>query len=242
MQRGRTGEIDAQRRLAHGGAPCHDHHLAGLQALGHVVDIAETRRHAGFQVAVLQLVELFERIVHHRADGLVVLLDASGTHLVDLGLREVHHVFGLRAFRRVAELRDLGAGRDHVAQYRPLMHDLGIVRGVCGGRHERDERVQIVGAAHLVEVSVLHQLVGDDHHIDVLRVREQVDDRLVYRLVLRLVEVGDVDHLADLADGVLAQQHAAEHRHLRLVVVRRHAVEHGVTPRRPRVALHIRAT
>ena len=42
MQRGRTGEIDAQRRLAHGGAPFTTTIPAGLQALGHVVDIAET--------------------------------------------------------------------------------------------------------------------------------------------------------------------------------------------------------
>ena len=122
------------------------------------------------------------------------------------------------------------------------MHDVGVIRGVCGGRNRCDQAVQIVGATHFFQIAFGEQLVGHQHGVDRLGGREQFDDRFVHGLVAWLVEVGHVDHLRYFADGVLAQQHAAEHRHLRLVVVRRHAVEHGVAPRRPRVALHIRAT
>ena len=105
------------------------------------------------------------------------------------------------------------------------MHDFGVERGVGRRRHGCDERMQVVGAAHLVEVAVLHQLVGDKHGVHRLRCGEEVDDGLVDGLMLGLVEVGDLDHLADLADGVLAHQHAAQHRHLGVVIVRGYTVE-----------------
>ena len=43
--------------------------------------------------------------------------------------------------------------------------------------------------------------------------------------MLGLVEIGDVNGLRDLADGILTHQHAAEHGHFRVVIMRGHAVE-----------------
>ena len=235
----RAGEVDAERGLAHGRAACDDDHLTGLQALGQVVDVAEAGRHALIDQALLQLVDLVERIVHHRADGRVILAHPAHGHLVDLGLCEVDDILGLRAFGGVAELRDLGAGGDHVAQNGALMDDFGVIRGVGRGGYGGDERMQVVDAADLVEVAVLEQFVGDEHGVHRLRRGEQVDDGLVDGLMLGLVEVGDLDHLADFADGVLAHQHAAQHGHFRIVVMRGHAVEQGVPHRAASPAGHV---
>jgi hypothetical protein len=53
----------------------------------------------------------------------------------------------------------------------------------------------------------------------------QVDDDVEDRLVGRLVEVGRAHDLDDVGDGVLGQQHAAEHRLLGGDVLRRGALE-----------------
>ncbi len=228
MQRGRTREVDAERGLAHCRSSRDDDHLARLQAQRRLVDVAESGHHAFGDLAVLLPFDLVEGVGDDGADRRVILTHLAGRHLVDLGLGEVHDVFGLRAFRGVAELRDFGARGDDVAQDGALVHDVGVEGRVRRGRHGGDEAVQVVGAAHLFQIAVFEQLVGDEHGVDRLGRREQVDDRLVHGLVARLVEVGDVEHLRHLADGVLAHQHAAEHGHFRGVVVRRHAVEQRV--------------
>ena len=228
MQCRGTGEIHTECGLAHGRSACHDDHLAGLQALRHVVDVAEARRHASGHFAALQTVELVKRIGDDGADRRVVLPHFAGGHLIYFGLRQVDDVFGLRAFCGVAELCDFGAGRDHITQDGALMHDVGVIRGVCGGRNRCDQAVQIVGATHFFQIAFGEQLVGHQHGVDRLGGREQFDDRFVHGLVAWLVEVGHVDHLRYFADGVLAHQHAAQHRHFGGVVMRRHAVEQGV--------------
>ena len=53
--------------------------------------------------------------------------------------------------------------------------------------------------------------------------------------MLGLVEIGDVNGLRDLADGILTHQHAAEHGHFRVVIMRGHAVENRVAGRRRRL-------
>ena len=134
MQRCGAREINAERGLAHGRTACDDNHLTRLQALRHIIDIAEAGRHATLDLAVLQFVELVERVMDHRADGRIILTDLTDTHLVDLGLGHIHDVLGLRTFRRIAELRDFRTRRDHIAQNRSLMHDFGVICGVRGGR------------------------------------------------------------------------------------------------------------
>ena len=58
---------------------------------------------------------------------------------------------------------------------------------------------------------------------------------VIDRLMLGLVEIGDVNGLRDLADGILTHQHAAEHGHFRVVIMRGHAVENRVAGRRRRL-------
>ena len=228
VQRGGAGEVDAERGLTHGRTSCDDDHLSGLQALGHVVDVAESGRHALVDETLLQFVQLVERVVDHRADGGIVLTHLAHRHLVDLGLGEVNHVLGLRPLGGITELGDFGAGGDHIAQNGPLMDDFRVVHGIGGGRYGCDEAVQIVRAADLVEVAIRQQLVGHEHHVHRLTGGKQIDDRVIDRLMLGLVEIGDVNGLRDLADGILTHQHAAEHGHFRVVIVRGHAVENRV--------------
>ena len=147
------------------------------------------------------------------------------------------------SFGRVAELCDFGAGCDHIAQDGTLVDDVGIEGCVGCGRHGCDEAVQIVRAADLVEVAIRQQLVGHEHHVHRLTGGKQIDDRVIDRLMLGLVEIGDVNGLRDLADGILTHQHAAEHGHFRVVIVRGHSVENRVADRRRRLrAAPVRAT
>lgn len=236
VQRRSSREINAERGLTHGRSACNDDHLARLQALRHVVDVTESGWHAFGNLAVLQSVDLVEGIGDDGADRRVILPHFAGRHFVDFGLCQVDDVFGLGSFGGVAELCDFGAGCDHIAQDGTLVDDVGIEGCVGCGRHGCDEAVQIVGSPHFFEVAVFEQLVGHQHRVDGLRCGEQVDDGFVHGLVARLVEVGDVNHLRDFADGVFAHEHAAEHRHFGGVVMWRHTVEDGVANSRSRRA------
>ena len=46
------------------------------------------------------------------------------------------------------------------------MHDVGVIRGVCGGRNRCDQAVQIVGATHFFQIAFGEQLVGHQHGVD----------------------------------------------------------------------------
>ena len=163
--------------------------------------------------------------MHGGLHGGVVLAHAAGAHLVHLGLRHVDHILRLRAFGVIAELRDLCTRGDHAAQQRALVHNLRIIRGVRSRGHGGDERMQVVDATDLVEVSGVAQPVGHGDGVRGLGCGELANDRLVDRLVLRLIEVIHRNDLRNLANGVLAHEHTAKRRHLGVVVVRGDAVE-----------------
>ena len=95
MQRCGTGEVDAKRGFAHGRTSCDDDHLSGLQTLGYVINVSEAGRHALLDQTVLQFVQLVERVMHHRADGGIVLTDLAHGHLIDFGLGKIDHILGL---------------------------------------------------------------------------------------------------------------------------------------------------
>ena len=69
------------------------------------------------------------------------------------------------------------------------------------------------------------QLCGHRHRIRRLATAVQIEDRVVDVLVRRPVEVDGTQPLKHVGDGVLAQQHAAQHRHLGRVVLGRLATE-----------------
>jgi hypothetical protein len=65
------------------------------------------------------------------------------------------------------------------------------------------------------------QLGGDGDHVDRLAAAVEIDDRVVDGLVRRSVEVGTADHLGDVGDRVLRDQHRPEHGLLGCHVLRR---------------------
>jgi hypothetical protein len=150
--------------------------------------------------------------------------------IVDLGLGAVDHLVDVAALpggRAVAELDDPGAGLDQPAQGGPLGDDLRVEPGVGGGRHRRDQRVQVGRAADAHELPGAGQLGRNRDRVGRLAAPVEVEDRVVDDLVGRPVEVAGPQHLDHVGDRVLGQQHAAEHRLLGLHVLRWLPVEVG---------------
>ena len=162
-------------------------------------------------LAVADRLDLVEDAVHDVAQRGVVLAGALVGDLVDLGLRLVDDVVDL-ALAGVADLHDLGAGVDQAAQDRLLAHDLGVVAGVGRDRHVGRQRVEVRRAADPLQLAAALELGGDGHHVDRLAAAVEVDDRVVDRLVRGPVEVDAAQHLGDVGDGVLGEQHRARAR------------------------------
>lgn len=112
------------------------------------------------------------------------------------------------------------------------MHDVGVIRGVCGGRNRCDQAVQIVGATHFFQIAFGEQLVGHQHGVDRLGGREQFDDRFVHGLVAWLVEVGHVASSAILRRWRPCSSACRPTPPFRR---RRHAAARGRTGRRARL-------
>ena len=162
------------------------------------------------------------------SSGDVVLAGAALGDLVDGGLGAVDDVVDLGALVAVvAQLHDPGAGLDQPAQDRLLGDDLGVVGGVGRGGHRGDQRVQVRRAAEPDELAAALQLGRHGDRVGGLAAAVEVEDAVVDGLVGGPVEVVGPQHLDDVGDGVLAQQHAAEHRLLGGEVLRRLPVERG---------------
>jgi hypothetical protein len=107
------------------------------------------------------------------------------------------------------------------AQHRLLADDRGVVAGIGRGRHRRDEGVQVGGAADAGKVAGLRQIVRHRHRIRGLTAGVEVEDRLIDGFVSGLIEVIALHRLDAVGDGVLRQEHRAEHALLGLDVLRR---------------------
>ncbi len=228
----RRGQRRVEREgLADGWARRDDDHLAGVQAVGEPVEVGVAGGDAGHALAApLGGLDLVERGPEDLGEGEVVLRRAPLRHGVDLGLGVVDDLVDVAAVGRVAELHDARARLDEAAQDRTLADDARVVPGVGGGRHAGHQVVDVGRAADALELAALGQLRDDGDGVGGLAATVEVDDRLVDDLVRRAVEVRAADLLDDVRDGVLRQQHAAEHAHLGGDVLGRRPVE----PRRPR--------
>ena len=225
-RRRRKGCVECQR-LPHGGTRRHDDHLAGVEAVGQVVEVGEARRHAvEAGLAVADRLDLVEDAAHDVAQRRVVDGRATVGDLVDLGLRVVDDVVDL-ALAGVAEGGDAGAGLDQAAQDRLVAHDLGVVAGVGRDRDVGRQGVEVGGATDAHQLAALLQLGGHRDRVGRLAAAVEVDDRVVDDLVGRAVVVDALDHVDDVGDRVLRQQHRAEHALLRRVVLRRRPVTRG---------------
>ncbi len=230
LDRGRPDDVEAEGRLSHRRPGGDDDHLAGVQAVGQGVEVGEAGGHAGHLAGPARGdLDLVDRGLDDVADGVVVLAAALVGDGVDLGLGGVDDVLDVAAALGVAELDDAGAGLDEPAQHGALGDDLGVVAGVGRGGHRGDELVEVGLAADAAEVAALGQLVADGDGVGRLAAAVEVEDRVVDQLVRGTVEVGALELLDAVGDGVLGQEHAAEHGLLGADVLRREPVVRRAT-------------
>ena len=85
--------------------------------------------------------------------------------------------------------------------------------------------MQVDTAADAGDLAAPGELIGDGDGVGRLPAAVQVEDGLVDQLVGRPVVVRRPDHLDHVRDGVLREQHPAEHALLRRHVVRRGPLE-----------------
>ena len=184
-----------------------------MQAVGQLVELGEPGRYATGQTAVRRdRVDLVHRRLQEVLQRDEVLRGPALGDVVDLGLRAVHDLRDIGALRAgVAVLDDPGTRFDEPAQQRLLRDDAGIEPGIGGRRHRRDQRVQIRCAADPSEQIPPVELRGDRHRIRRLTAAIEIQDRVVDALVVGPVEVRRPEPLEHVGDGVLAQQHPAEH-------------------------------
>ena len=225
---GRSGQRSVESQgLPQPRARRDDDHLARVQAVRGGVEVREAGGDAqGDASAGGDGVDLVHGGLQQLFEGDVVLARAALGDLVDRGLGAVDDVVDLAALHAVvAELDDPGAGLDEASERGLLGDDLGVVGGVRGGGHGRDERVQVRGAAEADQVAPALQFGGHGDRVGGLTAAVEVEDALVDGLVRRTVEVVGPQDLDDVRDGVLAQQHAAEDRLLGREVLRGLAVQ-----------------
>ena len=102
---------------------------------------------------------------------------------------------------------------------------LETIVGVEGGRGRRRDLVGQVGQvdapADVLERAVTLERDGGRDDVDRLAPGEQATQRGVDATVRRTVEVVGLEDLDDVGDGLVRQEHRAEHRGLGLHVVRR---------------------
>ena len=202
-----------------------DDHLAAVQAVGERVEVGEAGGHTDHRAAVgADRLDLVEGALQDLPERQVVLGGPSLGDGVDLGLRPVDDVVGL-GVGVIAHLHDARAGLDQAAQDRALADDLGVEAGVRRGGDGGDEGVEVRRPADARELPRGEEGVRHRDRVGRLSAAVQVEHRLVDRLVGRLVEVGAAEHLDDVSDRVLGQQHPAEDALLREQVLRWLTVE-----------------
>ncbi len=224
-RRGGQGGVEGEG-LSHGRSGRDDDHLAGVQAVGELVELAEARGHAVHPLgAGLHLLQLGDGVLHDLRQWPVVVAGLAVGDGVDLGLGEVDDLVDVPALAGVAERRDLRPGLHQATQDRLVADDPGVVRRAGRGRHGGHQRVQVRRTAHPVQLAAPPQDVRHRDRVRGLTASEQVQDGVVDHLVRGAVEVRALEVLAHVRDGVLGQQHGAERALLGQDVLRRHPLE-----------------
>ena len=212
---GRCGQGGVQReRLAHAWTRRHDDHLSRMQPVGHLVEFGETGRHATGDTSVgSDGVDLVHRRLQQILERDEVLGKPAIGDVVDLRLSAIDdlgHIGTLGA--GVAVLHNARPGLHQPTQQRLLRDDARVVAGVGCRRHRRNQGVQVRGTANAAQQPAAVQFGGDRHGVGRLAPPIQIQDGVVDVLVHRPIEVAGPQPLQHISDGVLAQQHPAQHR------------------------------
>ena len=106
-----------------------------------------------------------------------------------------------------------------------LLDDAGVVLDVRSGGDQRRELGDAGGAADLLELAPLLELVRERDRVHGLALGPQREAGAVDRAVRAAVEIGGVDDLGDRADRGLGEEHRAENRLLGLEVLGWHVAQ-----------------
>ena len=166
--------------------------------------------------------ELVGLLVEDLGDRAELLLAIVVRHLEHRALGPLDQVARRRLARQHARL-DLVRGRQQRAQLGVVAHDLPVLARVAGGRHPAGELVDRRRPADLLELAALAERLRDRQMVDLPVALVQLDHRREHRAVLLAVEVLGPQVLLDeqRVEVALVEQDRAEHRLLRLEVVRR---------------------
>ena len=242
VQRHVLGDVDGERRLAHGGARRQHHQVALLQAGGHAVEVVEAGGHTRHVVRVVRhLLHAIQQFHHQGFHRLEALLHARAflADVEDLLLRLVEDLVHRLALRVEGAGGDVVAGGHQLAQDRPLAHDLGVTADVAGTGHILRQRVQVGQPAHLVALALALQLFIHRDHVGGLGFVDQLAAGGVDQAVLVAVEIAVDQQVADAVPGVVAQQQTSQHAGFGLDRVWRNA-QLGHLPVGRRVVVEIR--
>ncbi len=219
----RHGDRHRQRHrgLPHRRAGRQDDEVSGLETGRVLVDVAETRRHAGaVAVAVIEPVDLLERPLEELVNRDELAMALVAPDVVDDLLGAVDRAVDV-LFVLEADLGDHRPGVDQPAQGRLLANDLGVVLGRGGGRHRLHQGAEIREAADSLEGVAVTKLFGDRDLVERLAAFVELKEPGVDRLVDVRVEIRRPHDLADGCHHLAVDEDRAEDRHFGFEVVRR---------------------
>ena len=206
------GDVQAERRLSHGGAGGDDDQIGRVKAAQHVVQIGQAGGQAR-QSAVP--VEGLGGHADGAGQGLVEGHEAGGGRT---GFRQgVELLFGLLDLfpRRKVRISgggdggDVSADPDQVPAQGQVIDHPGIVRGVGGGGSAVDQVGEVADAAELLERRIPAELFGDQDRFRQLAATHGGLDGLEQAAVERLVEMLTRQAVEDpLIGGVVIEEHA----------------------------------
>ena len=199
----RTSNIQSQGRLAHTRTSRNHNHLATVQATRQLIKLDKVSRHA---VHAIGTVRVCVNLTHRRFQGLreghVVFLRVAIRHRVNLSLRLIHQSINLSLIG-ITQLSNLRTRLNQAAHNRVLLNNLSVILSVSSSRNRSNQSVQIRRATHTSQLAALLQLIGNRNRIRRATVAIQRKNRLINRLVRRLIEIGRTQALNHIRNSVL---------------------------------------
>ena len=159
--------------------------------------------------------------IRSKARGTMVLIGLKALGLLGAGdledrlLRLVHQAVDI-VLLLVAAGRHLVGGLDQAAQDGFLADDAGVVNQGAAEGDDVGERGQVGGSAHLVELVLVAEQVGQGDEVMGLPLVEQLEDGAVDRLVRVPVEILGLEDFDDFQQGPVLEEDRAEDSLLQL--------------------------
>ena len=220
-------DVEHEARLAHRRPGGDDDEVRGLKARRHLVQVDEAGRYSGDELLVrvqfLDRVEASLREIAQRYEPVADLVVGDCEDRV-LGLIENRVGF---LFCVVGRGEDLVGRKDQVSERGLFLDDLRVVLDVGRTRHTVDERRNVGGPAHFVELARAPELLFERDEIDGITPFDELD-HLVEDAAVRIAEkILRIEHLRGEVERVVVQKNGAQHGPLRFEVMRKRAFGGG---------------